>query len=73
MNAFHPPPSSFGADMTKKDYELIARVLREARDERNGEHDAILNSLAYSFAHALNDTNPKFDRSRFIKAATNGK
>jgi hypothetical protein len=54
--------------------QLIARVLRQAHttadtlDEPN-EARAILH-LAHSFADELATTNPRFDRLRFIKDAT---
>lgn len=51
--------------MTKKDFELIARVLFES-DLVEDELDA----LARRFADALAQTNPLFNRARFIAAAT---
>lgn len=53
--------------MTRKDYELIARVLRNA-DEMIDE--MALEALAENFADELAETNPRFDRARFISAAT---
>ena len=53
--------------MTRKDYELIARVLRNS-DEMIDE--MALEALAENFADELADTNPGFDRARFISAAT---
>lgn len=53
--------------MTRKDYELIARVLRNS-DEMIDE--MALEALAENFADELADTNPRFDRARFISAAT---
>lgn len=54
--------------------QLIARVLRRAHDaaERLNSPDearAILH-VARSFADELGATDPHFDRTRFIKAAT---
>lgn len=51
--------------MSKKDYELIARVLRGFTfgiDENEGE------LLAERFADELRATNPRFHRERFIAA-----
>jgi len=58
--------------MSRKDFQLIADVIRnhallgrsdvEIQQER---HD-----LACAFAAALSTTNPRFDRSSFLKAAT---
>lgn len=66
--------------MTKKDYELIAGVLRgeteyikTARgidDSERVDRVAYVASLASEFATALQPTNPRFDRERFIAAAT---
>jgi len=62
--------------MSKRDYELIARVLRatgqhNATDEtyREGWHGALA-SVVHRFAGELAGTNPRFDRERFIAAAT---
>jgi hypothetical protein len=58
--------------MTRKDFELIARVLREAHSQLTAGSIAaiIVESLAEDFAHDLAATNPRFDRARFLKAAT---
>lgn len=60
--------------MTKKDYELIASVLNGAyQDAANGtEEDLIfmLESVIKPMADELGDTNPRFDRKRFIEACT---
>lgn len=51
--------------MTKKDYELIAGVIRSIGV--NGiESDRV--DMAQAFARALEDTNPRFDRDRFLAA-----
>jgi hypothetical protein len=58
--------------MTKKDYVLIARALYEARFElrdANPCQTVIINDLA----SALERDNPRFDRQRFIDAASYGK
>jgi len=49
--------------MTKTDYEIIASVLREATITR-----AVREYLAFRFAAALKDTNPRFDSDRFVDA-----
>lgn len=68
--------------MTRKDFELIARTIREYPDDRNytityhcGDDAAIPNVhvrdlLAELFADALATTNARFDRAGFIEAAT---
>jgi hypothetical protein len=58
--------------MTKKDYELIARVLRFQRNHVVTSDDAIdqIDQLAAMFATELASTNLRFDRSRFIAACT---
>lgn len=55
--------------MSKKDFELIAKVLREyRRDYPNVDYHA--DALAGRFASALWETNPRFNRDRFIDAVT---
>lgn len=54
--------------MTKKDFELIAGVLRRADTCTAKIVDA--REVALMFADALQHTNPRFDRERFIAAAT---
>lgn len=49
--------------MSKKDFILIARVIRDAR--LAGDANA---SVAIRFADALRSTNGRFDRERFLKA-----
>jgi hypothetical protein len=53
--------------MTKKDYELIARVLRET----TGGPDMpgpLRDHIARTFAYELAALNPRFDGARFIAA-----
>ena len=52
--------------MTRKDFNLIAEVLNNftAEDGVTTERDA----MAYRFSEALCQTNPNFDRARFLKA-----
>lgn len=55
--------------MTKKDFELLARALRDCRPlplhlERMKQHDYVIRFMA----NALATTNPRFDRERFLNA-----
>ena len=63
--------------MTRKDFQLIADVIKENASKalhidvlRNGETaiEAATQELAYSFARALNDANPRFNIGLFLKA-----
>ena len=45
--------------MTKKHFEIIAKVLREYNNK-----DSIINALAFEFAKI----NPNFDATRFVAA-----
>jgi hypothetical protein len=57
-----------GHTMSKKDYELIARVLRESRALSTTSGKCYARELAADFAAELAATNPRFDRERFIAA-----
>ena len=50
--------------MTKKHFEIIAKILREHNDKAS-----IINGLAFEFAKF----NPNFDVERFVKACLNSK
>jgi len=51
-------------EVTKKDYELIARVLnKHCNDSR----------LVIAFIDELRDNNPRFDSDKFIEACCKGK
>jgi hypothetical protein len=50
--------------MSRKDFELIARTIRESATRANVSNGVI----AREFADALATTNPNFDRARFLKA-----
>jgi hypothetical protein len=52
--------------MTRKDFELIATAIREY-GAQTGTAQFLLAGI---FADALAATNPRFDRARFIEAAT---
>ena len=61
--------------MTKKDFELIAAALKEARMHwiiaETPDADSFragLYAAAKELAHALSTTNPRFDRERFLAA-----
>lgn len=51
--------------MTKRDFELIARVLKTWRDDFGAKRAL---GVAQDFADELQGTNPQFDRARFLKA-----
>lgn len=60
--------------MSKKDYVLIARALRESRDEavRNAASQSAFTALedvARRLASALKHADPKFQRAKFLRAA----
>ena len=54
--------------LTRRHFELIAWVLRRYAEDRNG--GTMPCGLAEAFADALAGTNGRFDRERFIRAAT---
>lgn len=63
--------------MTRKDYQLIAEAIREARSISPGAvvvapstryHDDGVDTAARYLASALERDNPRFDRARFLKA-----
>lgn len=53
--------------MTRKDYQLIAQILRKSRAPHMDTET--LNELAYTFADELEWENPRFDRKRFLVAS----
>jgi hypothetical protein len=53
--------------MTRKDYELIAKVLNDFAAEGRPVDDR--DAIAYSLAAALAANNPRFDREKFLIAA----
>ena len=57
-----------GKDMTKKDYELIATIIRGHQD--GGKNDMVVRGLALSMAIEFQKDNPRFNKERFIKACT---
>jgi len=57
--------------MTKKDFEMIARVFRDKGSGAPGYVSTALETRivdAESMANALAQTNSRFDRVRFLKA-----
>lgn len=54
--------------MTRKDYVLIAEALCVARDIPCGTVLQMHSTIALELASALADTNPRFDRERFLRA-----
>lgn len=63
--------------MTRKDFQLIADVVKDLRntplyaeDLRNGETaiEAVTQELAHDFARALTEVNPRFNQALFLKA-----
>ena len=51
--------------MTRKDFEMIAKVVGNTLATVTEESRQC---LALDFAYALKETNPRFDTSRFVKA-----
>lgn len=54
--------------MTKKDYELIAAVIRKFSNGYLSKTNAAI--LRLDFLYALQETNPRFDADKFLKAST---
>lgn len=54
--------------MTKKDFELIARVIRECRNESVGYDTDTLDDLAVEFTEEFARAYPKFKAGRFLDA-----
>lgn len=55
--------------MTKRDFILIARVLRAAKgDASRATEAATVARIAAGFAEELAQCNPKFDSARFLAA-----
>lgn len=56
--------------MTRKDFQLIADAIKFTRDhsEEHGLDSLTLAYLTGVLVNVLPDTNPNFDRERFIKA-----
>lgn len=61
--------------MTKKDFELIARILNKNITDTNPKMtqikytgNQISTAMAMQFADVLQKANPQFDRTKFLKA-----
>lgn len=52
--------------MTKKDYELVASVVKEFMQLMQTK--AIPKHFGFALANAFEQHNPKFDRAKFLKA-----
>ena len=58
--------------MTKKDFILIAKVLK-ASGKDSPMNRCVIKDVAMNFAVELQKTNPRFDVQRFVSACTEGK
>jgi hypothetical protein len=56
--------------MTHKDFELVADVVATAQYDSGSSPQEVQVGLAMAFADRLAETNPRFDRARFVTAAT---
>jgi hypothetical protein len=56
--------------MTRKDYKVVAKVLKEQRTKNFDTlyQFEIVDAMAQDFARAFEDSNSKFDRKRFLEA-----
>lgn len=60
------------SDFSKRHYEVVARLIREARkDADDGEQSGIWR-LTVQLADFFKLDSPRFDRPRFLRAATSG-
>lgn len=55
-------------NMTRQHFEFIATTLRELRRARRGFHADAHRMVAEEFAARLRETNPGFNRERFLRA-----
>ena len=53
--------------MTRKDFELIAGVIKAQREKMHNETETV-DEVALAMAEALEDTNPRFNRETFLTA-----
>lgn len=60
--------------MTRKNYEAVAQVLRQVRQDWKGEGDVqvALSYVASGLAGVFAADNQRFDRTKFIQAAGGG-
>jgi hypothetical protein len=54
--------------MTRKDFELIARTIRQTRQYQLDSQLIPFDKLVTEFAFNLASTNPRFDHDRFVRA-----
>lgn len=54
--------------MTRKDYVMIAEVLKRSSEGGIFEKPLPIKDLVYRFADKLHQDNPRFDRERFMEA-----
>ena len=54
--------------MTKKDYKLIAKAIRQARHDLNNEWPSIFDEIIDNLAFELEADNSAFDADQFRKA-----
>ena len=55
--------------MTRKDYELIAKALRDARADFLGDDDIdAFDAAVWAIGDALQEDNPRFSYARFNEA-----
>lgn len=63
--------------MTKKDYEIIAKAIAHSRylggQAITQEYQSAIDTVTLRIARVLEDTNPRFDVSRFLSACQFGK
>ena len=57
-----------GAKMTKKDFQLIAKVL--SASGTSPMNRCVIHDVAANFAVELQKTNPRFNVQRFVEACT---
>jgi len=59
--------------MTRKDFELIAQVLKDLKQDQRERgafaHNPDLETVARWLADGLEETNPRFDRVKFLQAS----
>jgi hypothetical protein len=54
--------------MTRKDYEKMAKMIRQHRQDDNGLASAVIASIADSLACICEADNPRFNRGVFFTA-----
>ena len=64
-----PPPNKEEV-MTRKDYVMIAEILKANREDfvQGDEGMSLLYILSHQIANGLQEDNPRFDRARFLTA-----